>query len=110
VPLQARNVPQPGPLARPAPAPAWIPENTTSPLGTWRRRCRAASLAEDAYEAAPIGAASSRETVVGAAYGIGGPGQVPPGPTSVSPCALCAGSALFDTVITTNGFFAEFVR
>lgn len=43
-------------------------------------------------------------------YGIGGPGQVPPGPTSVSPCALCAGTALFDTVITTHGFFAECVR
>ena len=40
-------------------------------------------------------------------YGIGGPGQVPSGPTNVSPCLLCAGSALFETVITTQGFFAE---
>jgi hypothetical protein len=43
-------------------------------------------------------------------YGIGGPGQVPPGPTRVSPCALCAGSALLLTVITTQGFLLELVR
>lgn len=43
-------------------------------------------------------------------YGIAGPGHVPPGPASVSPCLLCAGTALLLTLIRTHGFVSDSVR
>ena len=63
-----------------------------------------------AKERPGVGPAATKVNEALLGYGIGAPGQVPPGPTSVSPCALCAGSALFETVITTHGFFFEPVR